>query len=161
MSDAQMLEAYTIIHDAIRANKPDVIRKQLSQMLGKDQEYILNARSNVCIGNLAFLACVLSDDETFLSLFESLSDPALCNVLRSLEDGNTPLTEAISWGRISRVETLLNKVSETAKQTLLAMMDHEGKTVAQRLHTAKQKQKQEPDNKDQDQEEVPQGPEVM
>lgn len=152
---AEQLKAYMIVHDAIRANKPDVIRKQLSQMSDSDQEYILNAQSDICLGNLAFFACVLSNDDTFLSLFESLSDSAMCNVLRSLEDGNTPLTEAISWGRILRVELLLNKVSENAKQTLLAMRDYEGKTVAERLYAAKRH-----DKKDRDQEEVPQGPEV-
>lgn len=120
---------YIQLHNAIRKNKNDEIISLLKDISAEDQVWILTARSNIVAGTLPFLAATLASDKTFLALVAGLPQANYVEVFNKLEDGNTPLTEALSWGITSRIKTLLSQVDDTTYKGLLNTKDYTGTSL--------------------------------
>lgn len=99
-------ELYINVFGAMKHNDVDVITEALKGVHEDDQVWVLTARSNFFPGTIPF-AAILQSDETFLALVKQLPEARYEEVYRVLEDGNTPLTEALSWNITGKVQALL------------------------------------------------------
>lgn len=135
----QKQNLFNQLYKAIRQDKHDEIINLLKDVDAEDQVWILTARCNGFFGTLPFLAAVGSSDETFLALVSHLPHSNYVEVFDKLEDGNTPLTEALSWGKASRIKTLLSQVDKMTFEGLLNTKNWEGSSLQELLSNAKSK----------------------
>jgi hypothetical protein len=124
------------LYSAIQEEQPNQIIQLLKEVDPEDQVWILNHKLSFPINipiTLSFSACVRATDETFLALVQNLPHSKYIEVFSVLIDGNTTLSEALSWGRTARVKTLLTQVNEETFKALLNTKNSEGLSLEQLL----------------------------
>jgi|GEM_PF-3428016 len=110
---------------AMKSNDVDTITASLKDVHEDDQAWILTARSSLGPGTIPF-AAILQSNETFLALVKHLPEGRYPEVYSVLEDGNTPLTEALTWNITDKVQALLVEIQDDSVfDALLKTVDFE------------------------------------
>lgn len=131
-------KVYVEILRAVQSEDTDTLDKILSTLKSTDQVYMLRTRSSLIATTIPFYTIMIKP-KMFMNLFKHLPESYYVETLSILDDGNTSLTEAISWHHLKPVQTFLNSIqSQEVKEELLNIRNHTGKTTRLLLKEAEE-----------------------
>ena len=135
--DAKDDDPHFLVLHAVINSDPDRLQRTMLSLTVEERCRLLCKKARIA-GTIPFYT-IMMNAPLFPVLFKDIPEIHWPKILAILEDGNTPLTEAISWGNTLVVKRFLDSVrNPQVKAQLLATTNHQGKTLKE-LYEAKER----------------------